>query len=73
MDHRTDGDIAHWQAVTWLDVGTWASLNEVALLEFVRRNDVTLLAVRVVQQCNTCGAVWIVFNVRNLGWHTIFV
>ena len=44
-----------------------------ASIQLVWRNDVTLLAVRVMQQCNTCGAVRIVFNVSDLGRHTIFV
>jgi hypothetical protein len=73
VNHSTDWDVAKWHVIARLDVRTWTSLDAVTLLELVRRNDVTLFAICVMQKCDASGAVWIVFDVRNLRWHTILV
>jgi hypothetical protein len=52
----TDRDVAQRQVVAGLDVGVGAGLDPVALLQLVRRDDVALLAVSVVQQAmRRCG------------------
>src|SRR4051812_31290828 len=73
VDDRTDGDVAQRQVVARLDVGPGTVLDPVALLEPVRRHDVALLAVRVVQQCDPGGAVGVVLDVRDLGRHAVLV
>src|SRR6476646_284053 len=50
VDDRTHGDVAQRHAVARLDVGARTVLARVALLGLVRRQDVALLAVRVVQE-----------------------
>jgi hypothetical protein len=45
----------------------------VALLEVLRREDVALLAVGVVQQRDAGGAVRVVLDVRDLGRHAVLV
>src|SRR4051794_12138098 len=73
VDDRTDGDVAQRQAVARLDVGARAVLDRVALAQAVRRQDVALLAVRVVQQRDPRGAVGVVLDVRDLGRHAVLV
>src|SRR5690625_5116237 len=50
VDHGTDRDVAQRQAVAGLDVRTGTVLDPVALLQPHRGEDVTLLAVGIVQQ-----------------------
>ena len=50
-----------------------AGLDPVALLQLVRRDDVALLAVGVVQQRDARGAVRVVLDVRDLGRHAVLV
>ena len=45
----------------------------IANIHALRSKDVCLLAVCVVQQSNTAGAVGVVFNCRNFGGDAIFV
>src|SRR5207248_9978613 len=52
----TDRDVARRQVVARLDVGTDAGLDTVALPEVLRRDDVALLAVGVVQPRDPGGA-----------------
>src|SRR4051794_33125694 len=73
VDHRADRDVAQRQVVAGLDVGRGAALHGVALLELGRRDDVALLAVGEVQQCDPRGAVRVVLDVRDLGRHAVLV
>jgi hypothetical protein len=68
-----DRDVAQRQAVARLDVGGRPVLDPVALLEPVRRDDVALLAVGVVQECDPGRAVGVVLDVRDLGRHAVLV
>src|SRR6478736_2442503 len=60
-------------AATRLEVGRRTVLDGVALLQPVRREDVALLAVGVVQQRDPRGAVGVVLDVRDLGRHAVLV
>src|SRR4051812_1474927 len=73
VDRRTDRDVAQGQVVPRLDVGRGAGLDRVTLLQVLRRHDVALLAVGVVQQCDPSGAVRVVLDVRDLGRHAVLV
>ena len=64
MDHGTNWDVAQWQVVTWLDVCVNTSFDTVSLLQLVRRNDVALFAIYVVQKCDSSCAVRVIFDVR---------
>jgi hypothetical protein len=66
VDNGTHGDVAQRQVVAGLDVGAGAGLNNVALLQLGRSKDVTLGAINVVQQCDTGGAVRIIFDLGTL-------
>ncbi len=56
-----------------LDVGARPGLDPVALPQPRRRDDVALLAVRVVQQRDARRAVRVVLDVRDLGRHAVLV
>ena len=69
----TGRDVAQRQVVAGLDVGVGAGLDHVALRQTLRRNDVALLAVEVVQQRDVGGAVRVVLDVRDLGVDAVLV
>ena len=73
MNHGTDGDIAQRQVVARLNIGACTALYKVTLAELVGSNDVALLAICVMQKCDTRSAVRVVLNVSDLCWHAIFV
>src|SRR6185312_7583112 len=73
VHHGAGGDVAQRQVVPDLDVGPRTGLDPVALPQPRRRDDVALLAVRVVQQRDPAGAVRVVLDVRDLGRHTVLV
>src|SRR4029453_2347877 len=73
VHHGADRDVTQRQAVARLDVRARPVLDPVALPEQVRREDVALLAVRVVQQCDACGPVRVVLDVRDLGRNAVLV
>src|SRR5215469_3849465 len=73
VDDRAGRDRPQRQRVAGLDVRAGAVLYPVALLEPLRREDVALLAVRVVQQRDPRGAVRVVLDVRDLGRHAVLV
>ena len=50
-----------------------AGLDHVALRQTLRRDDVALLAVQEVQQCDVRGAVGVVLDVRDLGVDAVLV
>src|SRR4051812_10701234 len=73
MNNGAHGDVPQRQVVAGLDVGRGAALDGVALLQPGRRDDVALLAVGEVQQCDPRGAVRVVLDVRDLGRHAVLV
>lgn len=73
VDGGTDRDVAKRQVVARLDVGASAVLDPVTLRDTARRDDVALLAVRVVQERDARGAVRVVLDVRDLGRHAVLV
>ena len=73
MDGRTGRDVAQRQVVAHLDVGVRASLDDGALLQPLRRDDVTLFAVEVVQERDVRGAVRVVLDVSDLSQHAVLV
>src|SRR5690606_16908388 len=73
VHHGADRDVAQRQVVARLDVRGRAGLHHIALLELVRRDDVALLAVGVVQQRDASRPVRVVLDVRDLGRHAVLV
>src|ERR1700712_51580 len=76
LDGVHDGagrDVAQRQGVARLDVAAGPALDLVALVQPGRRDDVALLAVGVVQQRDTRGAVGVVLDVRDRGRHAVLV
>ena len=61
------------RALPGLDVGVGPGLDGVADLETLRRHDVALLAVGVVQQGDARRAVRVVLDVGHLGRHAVLV
>jgi hypothetical protein len=73
VQNSSNWDVFQWQVVTWLDISRWALLYWITLSQVVWGNDVALLTICVVQKCNTCGAVRVVFNVSDLRWDAVFI
>ena len=73
MDHGTQWHVAQWQVVAWFDVGVWARLHHVTLLQTSRCQDVALSSIDIVQQCNVGSTVRVVFDFSDLGLNAIFV
>ena len=55
MNDGTGWNVAQRQVVAWLDVGRGTRLNDVALAELVRRDDVALCSINKVEE-------WLNFN-----------
>src|SRR5436189_518068 len=62
VNERADRDVTKRQRVARQDVGLRPRHDRVAHLETVRRDDVALLAVTVVEQREPCGAVGIILD-----------
>jgi hypothetical protein len=73
VDYGTNWNVLQWKSVSRLDVRGWTLLDAVALLELVRRDDVTLLAICIVQKRDVSGTVRVVLNVSNGSWNAILV
>src|SRR3954453_22743125 len=73
VDRRTDRDVAQRQVVARLDVCGRAGLDHGALTQVLRRDDVALLAIGVVEQRDPGGAVGVVLDVRDLGRDAVLV
>src|SRR5690606_5355240 len=73
VQRRTHGDVAQGKVVARLDVGPGTVLDAVALVQATRRENVALLAVRVVQERDARGAVGVVLDVRDLRRHAVLV
>ena len=68
MNHGTGRDVLQQrQVVARLDISLSTGLDDVALLDALRRDDVTLLAICEVQEGDTGGTVRIVLDLGNLG------
>src|SRR5204862_2569088 len=67
VDQRADRDVPHRQRVARQDVGLWPGHQRVPDLEPVRRDDVALLAVAVVEQREPRRAVRIVLDRHDAG------
>ena len=63
---RSDGDVAQRQRIARLDVGAFTGLDHVADAKLVRRKDVPLLAVLVVQERDARVAVRVVLDREHL-------
>src|SRR5919112_4494179 len=73
VDRRADGDVAQRQVVARLDVRGDAGLDRRALRQVLRRDDVALLAVGVVQERDAGGPVGVVLDVSDPGGHAVLV
>src|SRR3990170_7108861 len=73
VHHRSDRDVAERQSVTRPDVGALPRHQPVALLHTLRRQDVALLAVRVVEQRDPGAPVGVVLDVSHLGRDAVLV
>src|SRR3954447_12529534 len=73
VHHRADRDVAQRKAVAGLDVGARPVLDPVTLAQPVRREDVALLAVLVVEQRDPGGAVRVVLDVSDPRRHAVLV
>ena len=73
VDERTDGDAGQRHGVAGLDVHIGAANDHVADLQALRVKDVALLAVNVVQQSDTSGAVRVVLDGSDLCRHAVLV
>src|SRR4051794_30302325 len=73
VDRRTDRDVAQREVVAHLDVGVRAGLEQRPLAQVLRRVDVALLAVGVVQQRDPGRPVGVVLDVRDLRGDAVLV
>ena len=73
VNDGTGGDVLQRQVVAGLDVSTGTRLDDVALVQLVRRNDVALGAVQEVQQRDASRTVRVVLDVSDLGVDAVFV
>ena len=73
MKSGTGRDVAQRQVVTNLDVGISAGLNDGTLLQVLRSDDVALLTVCIVQQCDVGGTVRVVLDVSDLCRNAVLV
>ena len=69
VDNGTDGDIGKGQRVAGLDVCIGTGNNSVADLQTNRRQNVALLAVLILYQCNVCGTVGIILQRQHGSGH----
>ena len=67
VDHGTDGDVLERQGVAGLDIGMGARHDLVADLEAVRREDVALDAVLVLNESDEGGTVRVIFQRHDSG------
>ena len=71
MDRGTDRDVAKLHGIAGLDICTVAALDLVADVETLGSQDVSLFAVRVMQQGDPASAVWVVLDTGDLGRNTV--
>ena len=69
VDDGTYGDVRQGQGVAGLDVCIGTGNNSVADLQTNRRQNVALLAVLILHQCNVCGTVGIVLQGQHGSGH----
>ncbi len=73
MDLGPQGNLGQRQAIAQLGRRLGTTQHIVALLQPIRSNDVSLLAIGVMQQGNACRAIGIVLDRIDLGRDSIFV
>src|SRR5690606_30322048 len=73
VDHGSGGDVAEGKGVPGPDIGVRAGSEDVAGLHTHRGQDVSLLAVHVVEEGDTRIAVGVVFDPGHLGGHAVLV
>src|SRR4051812_47860257 len=73
VDHGARRDVAQRQAVADLDVGVRPRLHRAAHAQTLRREDVALLAVGVVEQRDVGGPVGVVLDRGDLGRHAVLL
>ena len=73
VDHCTYGDISQRESVAGLDVGICAASYRVAYAELIGSEDISLLAVLVLNESDESGTVRIVFDSLYFRVHTELV
>ena len=66
-------DRRHWQTVSDFRRRCFTTLHGCASLQTLGGEDKTLLAIGVLDQRDTTGAIWVVLNRLHLAWNIIFV
>ena len=71
MDQSTDGDISEGEAIS--DLGSYIGTadHSLAYLEALGSDHVSFLTIGIVEECDTCRAVGIVFDRHHLSGHII--
>src|SRR5690554_3260093 len=72
VDDGTQGDIPEGQAIAHLDIGCRSRIDHSTYLELIGSQDISFLAVGIVEQGNVGGTVGIVFDGSYLGGNAIF-
>lgn len=73
VDKGTNRDVCQRQSVAGFDVGVSAVSDDVANLQSIGSEDVSLLAIFELDQCDECAAVGIVFDGQNGSVHANFI
>ena len=71
VDDGSGWDRAQGQRVARPDVGSLTRLDAGAGTQTLGGEDVALVPVRVVEQGDVAGAVWVVLDRRHLRWHAV--
>jgi hypothetical protein len=73
VDHRTQGNLLHWETVSDLDVRLGSGFDGIADLKSARVEDVTLFSVLVENEGDVGGPVGIVFDLSHAPGDSHFV
>ena len=73
MDDCSHRDVTDRECAARTNFGRWTIADLVAGVETFRRKNVALFAIVVMQQCNTAGAVRVIFYRRNGGGNAVLV
>src|SRR5437588_8853682 len=73
MNLRTQRNIPNRQSVAGKNIGIFSAGDRFADFQTYRRDDVTLLAVNVSNECDVRRAIRIVFDLRHASGHAVFV
>ena len=69
MDESTGGDVGQRQGVARLDIGRGARADGIAHREALRRNDIALFSILILNKGDVGAAVGIVLEGQHLGGH----